>query len=351
MNTIENLDITDAGPNYIYEVTATFDTSNVPVSPKPVLYATAKRIKMTLSSTYKDEDKAAPNVDVIVQINPPPATVTLFDVNGESQDPNGEGLYPFTTDNTGNVTVYFAGFADAYHKIEPYSVRNASSEPISYTIYVGDYTQATTAIPAPSVPLNANNILEIPTISPFFYMNLIAADVLTDPQGYTCIAIINSVNFYVEDYTQVLESIGMKIPSAYLTTDKDNEIAYFLQNDMGSSVLTSPTLSFKAVGTPYIHPIVNPDQPRNLTARPGMNQGQTSITPSNSSYITMHLKNNSEGGGTTTYNAGDVVIFTMYINGYYARSNTKKATVFDLPAITIPAICPASISMQVPSNF
>lgn len=352
MNTIENLDIIDASPDYIYEIFAAFDTSSVPVSPSPVKYATAKRIKMTISSKFTDGAKVAPNVDVFVQLNPPPATVTLFNVNGDSITADKQGIYNFTTDNTGNVTVYFAGYTDAYHGVEVYSKLDAGSEPVPYSIYIGDYTQAKTDIPAPSVPLNANNILEIPTNGPYFYMSLILADQLEDGLGYTCIAIINSVNFYTQDYAEALESPGMKIPSAYLTTDKDNEIAYFIQNNVGADILTSPTLSFKAEGTPYLHPTVDPEnQPRNLNTRPTMNDGQTSITPSNSSYITMHLKNSSEGGGTTTYKTGDVVIFTMYINGYYARSNTKKATVFDLPAITIPAVCPASISIQVPSNF
>ncbi len=340
----------DQIPDYLYNVIISFDRPSTATSQNNK-YALANKIKMTLSVTLISDGKCVANKDVIVQINPPSADVTIYNVDGSYATPAAEGDYPVTTDANGNVVLYFSSTNNGYQNVQAYVAQNSSSISSEYVIFFGDYTHAQVDVPSPSVDLNEQQILEISDVDPYFYVAITQYDNLVGAtNAYSCVAIVNGQYFRKMPYTDALEATGMNVPSAYLQTVSDNQIAYFLENDKGANVVSSPTLKFAAAGTPYNHPKVDPiNLPRNLTSRPYLNQGQTSITTSNSANLYVNLDRKLESKNVYTYNAGDTVNFTMYINGFYAGSVVQKVDVFDLEECVVGSGCPPTVSAQIPA--
>ncbi|MDM7853028.1 hypothetical protein [Pseudochrobactrum kiredjianiae] len=345
--------INDQDVDYVYGVSIKFDKTGVTTSSSPIKYGTADKIKATIAVVTLVDSVAAANTKVIMQINPPSADVTIFNKDGSvavNDDDLGEGKFLFTTDGSGQVIVYFASINNGYQNVSAYVQADGKSPAVEYVVFFGDYSHADTSIPSPSVDLNDQSVLEISQTDPYFYVALIQADAIDTTQGNSCVAIVNNKYFKKIPYQDALESTGMSIPSAWLSTQDKNQLANFIENDVSAVVFSSPTLEFLAEGTPYNHPKIDPvNLPRNLTSRPYLNTGQTSITPSNYSNLYVSIDRAVEPGGGYTYNLNDKIKFTMYVNGFFAGSILSNVTVFDLNDFTVKASCPDTVSVQIPA--
>ena len=336
---------------YIYDVRAILSSNSAEKSAFPVRYLTSNKIKMVISSTYVDGGNPATNLDIILQLNPPADVLVVFDDKGEHVSSFEEGRYNLKTGVDGKVILYLASSHDIYQNIQVYSQKYGSSSPTECVIFFGDNTTISTDMPAPFVDLNDQNSLDIPTDSPYFnvYFPFLSDNI--DPNAFSCVINTNSFYFTKKTYSSALLSPGVQVPSAYLNTVGDNEIYYFIENNMAGGGLTSDKLIFQAKGTPYKHPSNGPGQNRTLQSRPNLNEGQTSITPSNVSDINVKLKNILESSGGYTFSTGDSVTFTIFINGYFAGSNVQKNNVFDLPPIIIEAPRPENVCISLPDNI
>ncbi|PJO49615.1 hypothetical protein [Brucella pituitosa] len=337
--------------SYVYNLSLSLSSNSAALSPSPLRYATANKVRATISSSYVDGGSPAPNLDIILQVNPPADVFTIYDEKGLFIRSYEEGRYRLKTGSDGKVVVYFASTDNIYEFIQLIVERDGTSSPTEYIVFFGDYARTPTHIPPPVVDLDDDNSLNIPVDSPYFRVKIPQQDPPAISAGLSCVAITNTVNFTKQSYSDALRDSGMQIPSAYLSTEQDNEIAYFIENNVGGGSQTSPKVTFKAKGLPYTHPSNDANQNRILTSRPYLNEGQTSITPDNVQDLTVYLPNKEESDGNHTFEVGDTIIFTMYINGYFPGSDTKKVDVFDLPAVEVKEPRPSSISSVISTNI
>lgn len=340
--------------NYKYDVSVKFDKTGATTSATPIKYATADLIKSTITAHHFQDGTPAANTKVVMQLNPPSADVTVFNRDGSfaiNDEDLGEGAFLFTTDDLGQAKFYFASVNNGYQNISTYTYDKTSSEANEYVVFFGDYSHADAQIPSPALDLDEQSVLQISQTDPYFYVSLIQADQITVPEGNSCVAIVNGDYFRKMPYQDALESAGLGIPSAWLSTEHKNEISYFIENDTSAAVFSSPTLSFMAEGIPYNHPKVDPAFPRELQSRPYLNTGQTSITTSNYSNLYVNLDRIKEQNGEFTYNAGDTIKFTLYINGYYPGSIVPFVNVINLEPIKLPFTCPIKASAQIPASI
>ncbi|MDM7853027.1 hypothetical protein [Pseudochrobactrum kiredjianiae] len=334
---------------YIYDLTLSLSNISAELSPPSSDFANSNKIKATVSSFYVDGGLPAQNVNIILQINPPASIVTVYDEDHAFIRSYQEGRYRLKTGADGKAVIYFASTGNIYESIQLIAERNASSLSKQHIIFFGDYAAAPARIPPPVLDLNGNDQLEIPTESPYFQITIPSQTPAIVNTGLNCVVITNTKHFTKQSYASALEE-GVKIPSAYLDTENNNEIAYFIQNNSDGTTVTSPKVTFKAVGTPYTHPVQSADGSRTLQARPYLNDGQTSITPNNASNLKVFVENKVESDGRHTFEVGDKIIFTVYINGYFKGSDVKKVDVFDLPVIEVKEDRPAKINVTISSD-
>ncbi|GAB1583859.1 hypothetical protein [Phyllobacterium phragmitis] len=329
-----------------YKIAATLDRRSAPDTNGTLDPATSpNKITMTISVTNTDDGSNAGAQNLNLQVSP--AVPSLFDADNKPILAGGENLYPITTGADGTYKVQFMAGQNTYADISIVSDEDFTSIAGPYTIFFGSYDQASPSVPLPILPLNDDDVLVIPSYSPYFIVNFIP---FTPDEGKKCIVLLNGNEFYINGYEMALNQ-GMQIPTAHLDTspDGENKLSYFIEN-LSGAVQSSPAISFKAQGTAFNHP--NPTAAnRSRKKRPYLQNHAYAITNTTTTPVLVSLDFTTTEGDVDYLEIGDDVTFTVYINGWIQGTYTSNITVFDLNSIvTAASLSKRTVTAAIPAS-
>jgi hypothetical protein len=290
---------------YIYDLSMALSNTCAELSSTSDKDEISNKIKSTITSTYVADNTVARNIELIIQVSPVVNDLKLYDRNFEVIKNYENGRYKIRTGADGKAIIYFSSNTNTYAIVTISAEQNSTSIATPHILFFGGYTNTPSPIPAPVITLNDNNQFDIPTNTAYFHVKIPTTEMPIVPANASCVIIVNNFHFMKQNFIAALVN-GIEIPSAYLVTETDNEIAYFIQDNTSNEILISPKITFKATGTPCIHPEQSTGHSRTLQSRPYLNYGQTSITPNNALNLKVCLDKKIEAENKYTYDTGDV---------------------------------------------
>ncbi|WP_407866394.1 hypothetical protein [Phyllobacterium phragmitis] len=326
-----------------YTIQASLDKTSAPDT-SGTLDPSSSDNKITMTISVKNTDGTSAGVQQL-KLQVSPLAPTLFDANNQPMQVGGDGLYLIATDTDGTYKVQFMSGQMTYADILIFSATDGESVTGPYTIFFGSYDKASPSVPGPILSLN-DDTLPIPSYSPYFIVNFVR---FTAEEGQKCVTLLNGNAFYMDDYATAVNE-GMKVPSAHLdATGGENKLSYFVENMAGNSQI-SPAISFKAQGTPYMHPDPGAEN-RVRTKRPYLPNYVYVINNTTKTPVIVSLDFSTTEGDPDYLKLGDVVVFTTYINGWLEGSNDPKISVFDVEGtVSAASVSKKTVTALIPAN-